>query len=308
MASLYAFRMKSGLSADVNPSFQPEDSSRLSWHPHGRFVRVGDHVLHYVDLGDPEAPPLLLLHGYLLSSWTWRFNLEALAKHHRVIAPCHLGSGYSDRPREMSGIRDMTNAIAGLLDVLEIAKTSLVGLSMGGAVSLQLALDHPERVDRLILEDSAGVRWKVPAMLRRVPVWLAAQPLKLLPTRMLLKWILNHHVYENFPVDERYMEGLMRPLMASGTRECAIAVAKAMAHDVTCIGERLGQVTQETLILWGREDRILSLKVGRIFERRIPDSRLVIVDQCGHCPHEEYPERFNREVLDFLESGNSKKV
>ena len=73
-----------------------------------------------------------------------------------------------------------------------------------------------------------------------------------------------------------------------------------MAHDLTGIEERLDQVRCPTLILWGREDRILSLKVGRILESRIPDTRLLIFDQCGHCPHEEHPERFNQEVLDFL--------
>lgn len=304
-APLYARPMQEKSGHVPSLSTHPEQPHRTGWHPHGRFISVGEHVLHYVDLGDPDDPPLVLLHGYLLSSWTWRFNLEALARNHRVIAPCHLGFGYSDRPKEMAGIRTMTDAILGLLDALGLERVSLLGLSMGGAVSLQLAQEHPHRVDRLVLEDSAGVRWNLPAMLRQVPVWLGVLSLRLLPTRWLLRNLLQKHVYVLLPIDEDYMAEFMRPLEARGSRECSIAVARALPHDLTGIEERLDQVSCPTLILWGREDRILSLKVGRILESRIPDARLLIFDQCGHCPHEEHPERFNQEVLDFLGQGLS---
>ena len=293
--------MDSEVTHGASLSSHPMDPNRTGWHAHGRFASVGDHVLHYVDLGDPAAPTLVLLHGYLLSSWTWRFNLETLSRTHRVIAPCHLGFGYSDRPGEITGVPDMAAAIVGLLDVLNIETASLVGLSMGGAISLQITLEHPHRENRLVLVDSAGVRWTVPPVIRRVPVWLAAQPLKILPVRWLLKRLLQEHAYRRFPIDDLYMEGLMRPLQMRGSRECALQVARALPHDVTVLSRRLREVSRPTLIVWGREDRILSLKVGRIFEDRIPDSRLVIFDQCGHCPHEENPERFNREVVEFLE-------
>src|SRR5688500_9104357 len=109
--------------------------ARISWHPQGRFVEVAGRRAHVVDVG--EGPAVLLLHGFLHSSYTWRHTIERLSKRHRVIAPDLLGCGWSDRGDGDYGLDGLGGWVAGVLDALGVGELhTVLGNSLGGGLAL----------------------------------------------------------------------------------------------------------------------------------------------------------------------------
>ncbi|MFC4113683.1 alpha/beta fold hydrolase [Nonomuraea zeae] len=119
-----------------------------------REAHVNGIKLHYREEGDPASPPLLLIHGRTADHNDWNGITQHFAAHHHVFAPDLRGHGGSDRPGEYP-LPEMAEDIVALLDHLGIERATLVGHSLGGAVSYHLAMNHPERVERLVLEDPA---------------------------------------------------------------------------------------------------------------------------------------------------------
>src|SRR6185295_680249 len=120
---------------------------------HSRFVQVDDAEIHYQEAGDPNAPPLILVHGFASSTLVWsKVFLKLAEAGYRVIAPDMLGYGYTSKPRNgQYTIEGQSCMISRLMDRLGIGKATIIGSSYGGAVAATIALDYPERVENLIL-------------------------------------------------------------------------------------------------------------------------------------------------------------
>jgi pimeloyl-ACP methyl ester carboxylesterase len=268
---------------------------------------VGDCAAHVVDMGG-SGPPLVLIHGILVSSWAWRLNLETLAKHFRVIAICQKGHGWSDAPRHGSPSGDysfegLADFVLRVMGVLGLERVHLCGNSLGGAVCLRIALDHPDRVDRLVLVDSAGVPFRYVRALTRWQSALLAPAYRLVGRATVFKVLLKTTAYRRLAIDEHYMRAFMGPLRRRG-RLAAAGAALGQLHDGSRrIFSRLPNLKHPTLIIWGRHDLLVPLRAGRLLEAAIPNTRFELFDDCAHCPMEEAPARFNRLVLDFLTQG-----
>ena len=123
----------------------------------GLFIDIDGRRVHHVEAGKGE--PVLLIHGWNGSTFDMRYTIPELAQHYRVIAPDLLGYGYSARPADGDySLRGQAEFIGRVMDQLGVARTTVLGHSMGGAIAMQFALLHPDRVDRLVLVDSATVR------------------------------------------------------------------------------------------------------------------------------------------------------
>jgi pimeloyl-ACP methyl ester carboxylesterase len=270
------------------------------WHPRSRFIDVDGWTAHFVDIGDSKVP-IIFLHGFLVSSWAWRFNLRPLARHARIIAPCQKGFGWSDKRGDDYSLSSLGDFAIRLLDHLGVERAHWVGNSLGGAVALYIAAHHPERVERLVLVDAAGVpfRREVRMLTKGLQSWMA--PVCRVGGRSLVfQALLRTFAYANIPVDRRYMEGFMAPLMQGGSFRSAIRVISSLNDGLRELFPRLESIRKPTLIVWGAKDRLVPLKAAHILNQRLYGSDLVVFEECGHCPMEEAPDRFNRLLIDFL--------
>ncbi|HEV2014166.1 MAG TPA: alpha/beta hydrolase [Candidatus Dormibacteraeota bacterium] len=272
--------------------------------------------LHYLCGG--SGPPLVLVHG-LGSSAAVEFyhNLEPLAAHHRVFAVDLPGFGRSDKPALEYTIGLFVKAVKDLMASEGVERAAVIGVSMGGRVALGLALESPEKVERLVLVDALGVgtprrvlayrilltrglgeltlrgtaralRRMNPATIRRFWGWYLQRP-----NRVNTLWtderIANHGTLLASPEYRAAYLSALRSI--SGMRQLRDGVA---------VENRLPELRMPTLLIWGRHDHIFPASHAEAARNRIPNGRVEIFDDSGHTPQMEEPDRFNRLVLDFL--------
>lgn len=277
-----------------------------SWHPHGQWVAVaGFGEIHVVRAGQQTQgqPEVVLLHGFLQSSWTWRFNLDALAQHFAVTAVCLPGFGWSDKPRGVA-YRLMAQAerVLGLCDALGIGAVHWVGNSLGGALALQLALLQPERARKLVLVNPASSDLGV----FNLPLWVqhtAWEPALHLPgVNRLLGLGLRHIAYAGIDVDRAFADQWLAPLQTAGAKAAALTVVQHYGRDLAALEARLCDIGHPALVLWGQCDGIVPRRSVERTAKALANAQMDIFDASAHCPMEEEPQRFNRDVLAFLRS------
>lgn len=272
----------------------------VGWHPQSQIAELSTGKIHYVDTGKEDGPVLLLLHGYIMSSWAWRLNIEALGITHRVIAMCHQGFGFSDKPRADYRLESLGSVVLSLLDHLDIQECDVVGHSMGGAIALGLSSRAPSRFRRLVLVCSAGLPWRLPRVLTALPLPILVSLSGALFKRQVMKRILDLLGYEKPVVNEVYMDTYMRALRSPGFAFAAMKTAEEFSSGLDRLRTVIPHVPHKTLLIWGALDKIVPLRAGKILEGKMPNARLEIFEDCGHCPNEEDAERFNRAVLEFV--------
>jgi len=236
-----------------------------------------------------QGPPLLFLHGAGLYLWMPVHDL--LAKRRRVYLPAHPGFGASEGYDEIEDIEDLVFHTVDVMDELQIAQADVVGLSLGGWLAAELALRHPQRVRRLVLVDAGGTR--VPGVPKgnifMAPVGKARELLFHDPTSKLATTLMP-----DVPPPDR-LEAILRG------REAA---ARLLWHPHVAyrkLTSRLDRITAPTLVVWGADDRLVPLPYGEAYANGIPGAKLTVIDDCGHLPPIEQPERFAEAVLAFLE-------
>ena len=270
---------------------------------HSRFTEVDGVRVHYQEVGDIAATPMVLIHGFASSNLVWsKVLLELAAEGFRVIAPDLLGYGYSGKPRHLDyTIASQAAMVVSLMKQLEIERTVLIGSSYGGAVAATIALDHPTMVEKLVMVGAVTNNKPTRYMLMRLfgsPVIgdilspLLASSLTLLRRRM--KRVYDRH---SWVLDERRVQARHLPLRTRGTHR---AIIRTVRHwDADRVSRDAHLITQPSLILWGENDREVPLRDGERLRQEIPNSRLIVFRECGHLPHEEYPTEFVQVVSGF---------
>jgi pimeloyl-ACP methyl ester carboxylesterase len=268
-----------------------------------RFIEVDGVRVHYQEAGDIEATPMVLIHGFASSNLVWsKVLLELADQGFRVIAPDLLGYGYSGKPSHLDyTIASQAAMVVSLMKQLGIERTVLIGSSYGGAVAETIALDHPTLVEKLVMVGAVTNNKPTRYMLMRLfgsPVIgdilspLLASSVTLLRRRM--KRVYDRH---SWVLDERRVQARHLPLRTRGTHR---AIIRTVRHwDADRVSRDAHLITQPSLILWGETDREVPLRDGERLQQEIPNSRLIIFRECGHLPHEEYPERFTELITDF---------
>lgn len=285
--------------ADVN-----FDEARASV-PHAAYSRFADiHGvrIHYQEKG--AGAPLVLLHGYTALTFAWKDVFDPLSQQFRVIAVDMKGFGFSGKPDGDYTRRAQGDLVVRLLDHLKIDRAILCGNSMGGEVSMNAAVRHPERVSALILVDSSGVTvsggGSVSPGVAYWPVIGPAVAALALTSDSLVRNGLRQCFYDKSIVTDEQVAAYYRPLKTRGGQNAAYLARKQAAIDP--IEPEIGKIRQPTLIIWGAEDELIPLEAGRRLNSLIDGSRLVVFDKCGHVPQAEMPERFAGEVRSFVTS------
>ena len=276
---------------------------------HSRFIQIDGVRVHYQEAGDKSNPALVLIHGFASSTLVWSkvfLNLAQAGFH--VIAVDLLGFGYSGKPRDGEyTIAGQASFLMKLLEQLGINRATLVGSSYGGAVATVCALDHSERIEKLVLVGTVCNNNPLRFILMRLfgsPVFGdVVSPLLIGSRRLLRRRMKRVYDRHEWVLDERRVDARHFPLRASGTQRAIIRTVRSW--DAERISRDAHLIRQPTLLLWGENDIDIPLSDGERLHHEIPGSRLIVFLDCGHIPHEEYPEAFTGLVVDFVKAESA---
>jgi pimeloyl-ACP methyl ester carboxylesterase len=219
-----------------------------------------------------------------------------------VLAPDLVGYGYSEKPAKGEyTIEAQARIVIGLLDRLEIPAAIFVGSSYGGAVAATCALDYTHRVEKLVLvgavNNNAQRKYALMRLFGSPVVGDVVAPLLIGSRRLLRRRMKRMYDRHSWVLDERRVEARHRPLRTRGTHRAIIRTVRGWNADRVSLNAHI--IKQPTLLLWGETDQDVPLEDGQRLQQRIEGSRLVVFRQCGHLPHEEYPEAFTEVIANF---------
>lgn len=277
-----------------------EHEARLLHQKNSKFADLGDLKIHYQEFG--SGKPLVLIHGYGSSTYSWKDVVEPLAKTNRVIALDLKGFGFSDKPEGDYSRVAQAEVVARFLEKLRIEKAWIAGNSMGGEIAANLAIRHPDKIYGLVLIDSAGIR--IPGKSSVAP-WYTTAPVVgpfltavALTSDGIVKQGLEKSFFDDSLVTSERVAAYSLPLTTRSGQAAAIAARRQFSEGN--IESKLGSISAPTLLIWGRHDEIIPLDSGERMKRLIPGSELVVLEKCGHVPQEEMPEKVVKLVTEFI--------
>ena len=253
-----------------------------------------------------QGDPILCLHGFGASIFTWRHFIEPFSKNRKLILVDLKGFGSSAKPDDRRySIFDHGDALYELILKNDWRNLTLIGNSYGGALALLLALrlqeDQSARLSRLVLIDAGAYKEYLPGYLKLMRTFLGTAMAFFLPARRTVKFVLNVSYYDKEKISEEQIDAYARPLSDPGNRNALLETARqCIPPDADELVTKYKSITVPTLILWGRHDKVVSLKVGELLSQALPNSRLEIFEECGHIPQEEWPEKTIASISRFL--------
>jgi len=261
-------------------------------------IQTGSFQTNYHDIG--EGYPLVLLHGSGpgVSAWAnWNKVFPILKEEHRVLAPDMVGFGYTDRPQGIVyGMDVWVKQTIDFFDALDIRKADLVGNSFGGALALAVAVTHPDRVRRLVLMGSMGVTFPISYGLDRV--WGYT------PSIENMQELMGLFAYNRGLVPPELAKGRYEGSVQPGFQESFSAMFPApRQNSVEAMAKYeiyLREVRHHTLIIHGREDRVIPIQTSMKLINLLENAQLHVFGKCGHWTQIERAEEFANLVLNFL--------
>lgn len=259
-----------------------------------------------------SGPPLILLHGLMGYSFSWRFAMPALAPMRTCYAPDMLGAGFSDRPKIDHSMRATALRVVKFVENLGIGSFDLLGTSRGGAVAMCVAA---ERVDRgspqirsltlvaPVNPYSPHGRWFAPFCGSPIGSSLARAVLEWMP--FLYPYIHSRLYGDQSRITPGTLDGYKAPLAIPGLFEHALSIVSTWSADLQeleALLPKLGVIP--TLLMWGTRDPAVYFSSMEQLARFFPNAEKVAFSGAGHLPYEECPEEFNRALINFLEEGN----
>jgi pimeloyl-ACP methyl ester carboxylesterase len=263
----------------------------------GQFVEVNGIRIHYLDYG--SGPPVLLLHGGGAGSAIWFRQIAALAESHRVIAPDHPVFGLSSQEAYEAPLVDsIFRYLTGFMDALGLGSIDVAGLSMGAQGALSLAINSPERINRLIVIGSAGLGKAFPMVFR-----LGAVPLL---GRFLVRpnrWGQDNYFKTMEVVDsdffdagtyKRYAYDVTLPSGHSDAMRASLEVIADFAGQKSIFtDDELRSIRVSTLAIWGEHDKVIPVEHGYRLAKLVPNSSLHIIANSAHVPLLDNPDQVN---------------
>lgn len=290
------------------PPLRDTRPARELAYPDSEFLQVDGLEIHLQRAGS-DGVPLVLLHGFGASTFSWREVLAPLAQSRLVVAFDRPGFGLSKRPLppfpdDANPYRQTTQSelTVALLDALSIEQAILVGNSAGGTIAILTALEYPERVAALVLVDAAVYTGGGP------PTWI--RPLLRLPqvrrlgplfVRQIGRWgrdLLDLAWHDPTRVTLEVVAGYSTPLQVENWDRALWELT--LASEELALASHLGEIRVPVLVITGDDDRIVPTAESIRLASHIPDAQLVVLPNCGHLPQEECPAAFLNAVESFL--------
>jgi pimeloyl-ACP methyl ester carboxylesterase len=269
----------------------------------GQFIELQDGIVHYELVGPANARTVILIPGFSVPFTIWDPTFVALVdRGFRVLRYDIYGRGYSDRPDTQYNQELFDRQLWNLVNELGLNQPlDLVGLSMGGAISVIFTDRHHESVGKLCLIDPAGLPWKqsLPARLGKAPV-LGELIMGLLGNDVLVSNLADYYYAENhkylllkqdFLIQMQYI-GFKKALLS--TLRNGVTTGALEAY------QRLGQRAHPVLLIWGKEDQVVPFELSEKVKALMPNLQFHAIDSAAHIPHYERPEVVNPLLIDFL--------
>jgi pimeloyl-ACP methyl ester carboxylesterase len=276
----------------------------IDWQEHLHSIVVRGSQVNYVEMGD--GPPVVLIHG-LSGCWqNWLENIPQLARRHRVVALDLAGFGDSELPQEEISIPGYGRFVDAFLGEIGVERASLVGNSMGGFIAAETSISHPSRVDKLVLVSAAGL-----VRVGNRQLYALERAARLFHPLTAAFLARREHLVRRPGLRKRMLYGVVRyperiePELAyevasgAGKPGFLDALQAVMDYDFR---DRLSEISVPTLIVWGRNDRVVPVAGAYEYEQLIPNTRRVIFEDTGHLPMLERPAQFNALVDEFFAS------
>ncbi len=261
--------------------------------------------IKYDEIGNGE--PIILLHGFGASSYSWRNVLKSLNQKNKLFLIDFKGFGLSDKPMDDKySISDQTEIIINFIQKNNLQNLILVGHSMGGAVALRTALRCVKMKNNLlkglILLDSPAYKQRLPAFIQilRIPI-LNKLILALFPAKLCAKLVLKKCFFDDKKITDELIKDYSGPLRLSVSYHALIKTAqKLIPSEADEITKQYQEINIPTLLIWGQQDQIVPLSVGQKLKQAIPNSKLAVIPDCGHMPQEEKPKETAKIISEFL--------
>ena len=283
------------------------------------WLQLGSLRVHHTHGG--RGSPVLFIHGLGSSGYMeWRFNLEATADRHRVFAPDLPGFGRSEKPRARYGIPYFTRFIERYMEERGLRSAAVVGASLGGRIALELALESPRLVRKLVLVNALGLgRPNVHVSYGLVTIPRVGEALMNV-ARGALRWAPSQTIRRvaaryagsssdlTRTMDDAYLDNLRELYAAEGYHNAYLATVRSLVtpkavfggqHDMTM---RLNELKVPVQLIWGADDPLFPVAHAARAHSLIERSRLTVIEGAGHTPQAERPEEFNRVLHAFLDS------
>src|SRR5947207_4440428 len=284
-------------------------------------INLGDLRVHQLQGG--HGTPVVFIHGLGSSGYMeWRLNLEPTAVRHRVYAPDLPGYGRTDKPRVRYTIPYFARFVRRYMDFLGLRRAALIGASLGGRIALEVALEEPRLVRKLVLVNTLGlgrpqVRMAQMAYgLVTIPrvgeavMGIARDALTWAPRRMIRRIAGRYSgvsVDLEQTMDDSYLDDLRDMYAADGFHNAYLSTVRSLVnpralfgghHDVT---RRLNELKIPVQLIWGAADPLFPLAHAERAQSLLGQADLAVIDGAGHTPQAEQPEEFNRVLKAFLD-------
>jgi non-heme chloroperoxidase len=248
-------------------------------------------TIKYIEEGPQNAPPLILLHGLTDSSRSWSMSVPHLAESYHVLVLDQRGHGDSESPQCCYAIPDFAGDVAAFMDTLMIPKATLAGHSMGSFIAQYLAVDSPERVDKLILVGAAAsgvgnatLDWVLESV---------EQFTDPIDPKFIVEWTSNPN-----PVDQEFLKYVMPETAKVPPHVWRGATLGLMVEDHTHL---LARIKAPVLIIWGDQDSIFTSKDEETLRKGLPSAEFRLYKGIGHNVQWEQPERVAKDIAEFME-------
>ncbi len=291
--------------------------------PPTEFITAGGVKTHYITAGEPTGRPVILIHGFGSCTHTWRMNIPAMAKAgYRVYALDIKGFGLTAKPRNtVYDLPAFTQHVLDFMDAMKVERAILVGNSMGGAISMRVALTRPERVAGVVLVDAAPPGFDINSAPSRLlkndkgeasekakPEAIAALKgrfgvalAKSLITPKTIERGLKSAYHDPKLVTPELVEIYYRPFTIDGAVEAFLAMTSKSDKDYAKLPP-VSTLKAPALIVWGRHDTVIPVSMADWFAKELPNAKKVILEKSGHMPHEEEADAFNALFAEFAAS------
>lgn len=268
--------------------------------PEGKYAEVGDGItMHYHDSGRGRAGVVLFIHGSGpgASGWSnFKGNFPFLADHgYRTVVPDTMGYGYSSKPEEGTfSLDDVAAQYKGLLDVLAMERVTIIGNSQGGAIAINMALNYPALVDKLVLMAPGGLESRDTYMQMEGIQAMIRVLYKEGISRETMRKVFTLQLHDEAKITDEIIEE--RYQVAKTQHRDNIARIQVANQE-----ERLSEIQCPVLCFWGVDDKFCPVSGASKIALQCAHSRTVLISRCGHWVMVEYPKLFNGLTLQFID-------
>lgn len=260
----------------------------------------GNDIYYEQHIHSKDAPTLVLLHGFLSSSFSYRTLFPMLSKDFNVISVDSPPFGYSGKSSRFAySHQNIASTLLAFLDALDIRKCILIGHSMGGQICLYMLKNRPEIADKAVLLSSSGYLPKSGRILRY------ASFIPYFP-KVVKRWLeksgieanLQNVVYNKELIDDEMRQGYLQPFLNDDIFKALARMVRDREGDLS--EKDLHEIETKCLLLWGKHDRVVPLNIGKRLHGDLKNSELIVLEDTGHLIPEEKPELVYRYIKDFI--------